>query len=168
MTKLQTSSLRWASNLLVVVLTILATFVLPSVAMACETADDAKPDSECVVMEREGVRGVWFNLPAATEIARLKESVPVLQEQIEKLEEIGVIRGDQAVLYARAAAGMAETLKEERTATAVIVKAKRRALKERDAAREELGAWYRSPWLWFGAGVAVTALGGGAVILALD
>jgi len=60
---------------------------LPSKAFACDTIENATLDSSCVVMAREGQRGVWFSLSEAERLRKASLIVPELQLQIKKFEE---------------------------------------------------------------------------------
>ena len=146
---------------IVALITALTILLLPMRAMAdCYTLDKAPPDASCVVMNHGEARGVWFTLKLSQEFKEMKQKVPELEAQIMNLQLWVQHREKQVDLYKGITSELQETLVEERKAGALIVKAKRRAINERDESRAELGRWYRSPWLWMGVGVVATVATG--------
>lgn len=65
----------------------------------CVTADEATPESTCVVMAREGVRGVWFSLAEAEAIRRMRLELPELRLQVQRLEQLTAVQGERVTLY---------------------------------------------------------------------
>lgn len=129
-------------------------------ALACDTAAEATTQSDCVVMERAGQRGVWFNLAQADEIRRLRLEVPELRLQITNLERAVDVQTQRVDLYREAG-------QLRREASEVAQMALNDALARETRLRSELDAWYRSPVFWLVVGVVVTAAAfiGGALAL---
>ncbi len=136
------------------VMMILLAFLLPlgskqCAAAECVTEVAATSDSSCVVLTRDGVRGVWFSLEEAESIREMKLIMPELTLQLSSFERIAVINekrieGYQEITYEQQK--MIELLQMQlNTAT------------EREAhLRENTKAWYRSPALWLSVGVIVS------------
>jgi hypothetical protein len=121
----------------------------PLAGAECFDAESAPVGADCVVMDRDETRGVWFALPLASSLRISHLKVPELEKQIAKLEEAEMAQRDQVALYVRAA--------EEQKKIVSVIDGQNQLLTSRaHRAEEELDAWYRSPWLWFGAGVALT------------
>lgn len=133
------------------------------VARACDEGAKARPDSTCVVMTRQGVRGVWFRLAEADELRKAVRLVPELTLQIQTYSELDEKRADEVValkgaLAARTAAN--EALKAE---VDKAVRAANAAQADAAAAREELGRWWRTPIVWLTIGALAGALAGIAI-----
>ena len=154
-----------ASSRIIAAITLIAfalTFAVPAGAK-CYPIDKAPLDADCVVMPHGSQRGVWFRLDKADELRRLNLIIPELRGQVGRYEELMKLRDSQltdlrGALGAHKRAG--ELLK---TTNATLVKDARRARDERDKAQAALGAWYRSPFLWFGVGTLVSIVVGGLV-----
>jgi hypothetical protein len=132
-------------------------------ARACETATSARPDSECVVLDRQGAKGVWFQLALANQLRTSHQLVSELRLQAEKYSELDKKRTEEVealrgALTLRQVAG--EQLKAE---LELQTKEARAATEEAIAAREDLDRWWRSPIVW----LAVGALGGALAGIAI-
>ncbi len=124
-------------------------------ASACDTAATATADSTCVVLARDGYRGVWFDLATANALRIDHDKVPPLEKLAADTKAALDLRSAQSGQLSAAYAA-------EQTAQVAAMKAYEKAQAEADAAH----AWYRSPLLWFGVGAV---LGAGAVtVLALE
>lgn len=137
---------------------------LPAHAMDCVTAANATPASECVVLEQNGVRGVWFELKIADELRKAKLSFPELQLQIGALEQRGAVRDWQLERYLEVISLKQEALSEMDKGLAAQVRIAREARDGERKAVERLHAWYNQPSLWFGAGVVVTLVAGVLIV----
>lgn len=132
-------------------------------ASACETAAKARPDSACVVLDRQGVKGVWFQLTAADELRTSYQLVPELRLQLEKYSEMESRRADE-VEALRGALKLRQQVNDElHRELALMTKSTREAEERAAAASEELGRWWRSPFVW----LTVGALAGGLATLAI-
>jgi len=129
----------------------------PLKALACDTVDTATLKSTCVVMPVQGRPGVWFDLATADELRRLKLEVPELRLQVEKFSLIETRREAQVQALLEAGSLRREAAEMLKASIDASVKDAREARQEAADAREELAAWYRSPWLW---GVTGAVLGG--------
>lgn len=132
-------------------------------ACACDEGARARPDSPCVVVSRQGVRGVWFRLAEADELRKAKLLVPQLSLQIQQYSDLDKKRTEQVTalkgaLAARTAAN--DALKLE---VGKAVQAASAAQAEAMAAREELGRWWRSGFVWLTVGALAGALAGIAI-----
>jgi len=141
----------------------LLSILVPIRAYACETEATARPDSECVVMQRGGIRGVWFRLDVADELRRMKLEFPELRIQTEKQSEVLALRESQVIYLRQALDAHEKALAEVKSANEILSRDAARARQERDEAKAELGAWYRSPILWTAIGSGAT-LGGGFLL----
>jgi hypothetical protein len=130
-------------------------FLVPFARAECVTAAQATPIDTCVVMARDGARGVWFELKVANDLRKYKLEVPELRLQIAKLEGVVALEKTRAEMFKEAADLRAQALKLQEAQVD-------RSLAAGAKAQEETGAWYRSPILWFAAGILVT----GAVVVA--
>lgn len=137
----------------------------PSVAFACETLETAKLDSECVVMTRDGQRGVWFRLSAADKIRKMKLELPELRLQIEKYELAEEERQSEVRELKMAIELQKSSLMALESTIENHAKEAREAEERAKAAEDELDKWYRSPWLWGAVGIAV---GVGSTLLIAD
>lgn len=143
-------------------LTLIAATALPAPALACETVETARLDSECVVMPRGELRGVWFRLDKADELRRASLELAETRQQVTWYQKLSDIRDEQTVAYTQALDERRAALQAVQKVNELLVSDARQAREERDKAKAELGKWYRSPFLWVSVGVAVT-LAGGAV-----
>ncbi len=126
----------------------------PSTALACDTLANARLDSTCVVMPREGVQGVWFDVNTAGSLRTAKLEVPELRLQIEVFQRVEAGRVSESADLRAALQLMKESLATlEGTISAHVAEARRT---REDAAQAR--SWYRSPWMLWGAGVASGAL----------
>ena len=131
----------------------------PATAHACDTVATATPGSTCVVLERESVRGLWFDLGTGNGLRKAKLLVPELKLQTGLLESKLEARDFQLESYRSVLKLKNGIQKEQQRAIGLLTKQERQA-------REALDAWYRSPVLWFAVGVVVPIVGG-AIIAAL-
>lgn len=153
------------SRITSIVLILFLALCAPRKAAACDTVENAGLDSTCVVMPFQGRQGVWFDVSTADELRRLRLQVPELQLQLEDFNQIELIRESQLDSMRQAVSlqqGANELLKKTVMAN---VRDAREAREDAAEAREELNAWYRSPWLW---SVAGAVLGGTVTVLLLD
>ena len=132
-------------------------------ALGCETFDARTSESTCVVMPLDERKGVWFDLETADGLRKLKLEVPELRALVKDYERSRKLYKFQAERYREAWALSSGVVSDLHASQLLHVRAAREAREERDAARAETGAWYRSPILWAGAGVTVT-LGVGALV----
>ena len=130
----------------------------PSIAQACDTAETATPESTCVVLKREGILGVWFDLATADVYRKLKLEVPELRIQITTLETKAATRESQLGEYHEIVRLKDDSLKVAANSMDVFARRARKA-------EEALDAWYRSPALWFALGAVTTA---GVAVMAAD
>lgn len=133
-------------------------------AQACDTIKTATLKSTCVVMEREGQNGVWFDLATADELRKSKLDVPELQLQISSYEQMALAREFQVSTYLKVIKLKDNALKVAEDNMAVFAKQARTAREDAHAAMDELDAWYRSPSLWAGIGAAVVT----GIVVALE
>lgn len=133
-------------------------------ARACDTAAQAGPESSCVVLDRHGVRGVWFRLAEADELRRSVTLLPELRLQIEKYSQMETSLG-------REVESLRGALDAQRVASTKLAKAveasqgeARAAQEDAARAREELGRWWRSPLIWLSVGALAGALAGLALV----
>lgn len=138
----------------------LACNAAPASALDCVTAANATPASDCVVLERDGARGVWFDLKTADELRKAKLSFPELQLQIGALEQRGAVRDWQLERYLEVISLKQEALSEMDKGLAAQVRIAREARKGEREAVEALHAWYNQPSLWFASGVVVSVVAG--------
>lgn len=117
----------------------------------CLTLAEARPDSTCVVMPREGVRGVWFELAEADRLRRAHLELGELRLQVAAMEQLRVVWATRADQYREAA-----TLRGE--AAEVLERQLNEALARTEAARADADAWWRQPALWFGLGAVVAVV----------
>lgn len=136
----------------------------PLKALACDTVDTATLKSTCVVMPIQGRPGVWFDLATADELRRLKLEVPELRLQVEKFSLIEMRREAQVQALLEAGSLRREAADMLKASIDHSVKDARLARQEAADAREELGAWYRSPWLWGVTGAVLGALATGFLV----
>lgn len=147
---------RWLSCL---VAAVFSTAALAPVARACDTVATATVESTCVVMEREGARGVWFALETADELRKYKLEVPELRLQIRSYEQIARAREVQVKTYLDVIALKDSAIKTAEDNMEAFTRQAREAREAEREARAELGAWYRSPALWFAVGgILVTGI----------
>jgi hypothetical protein len=136
-------------------------------ARACDTEATAKPDSECVVMARAGVRGVWFQLHIAEQLRTGALELPELRSQLGAYEQALGVRDFQLENLRQAVAAQREASKAALGANEILVRDAQRARSERDEALQSRSAWYRSPVFWFGVGVGTTLISGYVLARAL-
>jgi chromosome segregation ATPase len=110
---------------------------------------DAAPLPECVVMKRGTQRGVWFSLKSASVLEQNTQKLPELKKQVTELEAETTGYVKQIELYKGA---VKETVAVNSSLTAENEALQHQVIE----AQSSRDAWYRSPWLWFGAGVATT------------
>lgn len=120
----------------------------PTLARACETTATARPDSECVVMARQGANGVWFSLTAADKLRAAFRLVPELQLQLEKYSEVDDARAREAANLREALAAQKRVSDELKQHAALSDKAALAALDDATRAQVELDSWWRSPVAW--------------------
>lgn len=110
---------------------------------------NAAPLPECVVMKHGTQRGVWFALKSASVLEQNTRKLPELQKQVSELEAEAAAQVRQIELFKGV---VRETVGANSSLTAENEALQRQVLD----AQSSRDAWYRSPWLWFGAGVATT------------
>ncbi|MGW8177450.1 MAG: hypothetical protein ACWGQW_01420 [bacterium] len=125
------------------------------------TADEATPESTCVVMAREGVRGVWFSLAEAEAIRRMRLELPELRLQVQRLEQLTAVQGERVTLYR-------ESMRLRAEALTTAQQQLEQALEREARLRDRLGAWYRSPALWFAVGSLVTTVAYVAIVFGVN
>lgn len=126
----------------------------------CVTADVARSSDTCVVVDRAGVKGVWFALPVADELRKIKLEVPELRLQVGKLEALLEVERRRVLMFRESSELRRQALQDKD-------KQVDRALTAGATAQAESSAWYRSPVLWFSVGTLVAGvLFGGAMGIA--
>lgn len=144
-----------------VLVAILLLAALPgSASAACDTEGDATPASACVVMERDGQRGVWLRMSEADALRRLRLEVPELRLQVERLGMVAEIQTERVAAYREAGELRRDALAQSRIQL------------EASLGREHhlwtrLHAWSRSPAFWLAMGIVITAVGLVALVVAL-
>lgn len=134
--------------------------LLPALARAeCFPIEKAPLDADCVVMPYGQQRGVWFRLDKAEEFRQLKLAEPELKRQIALYESTRATLAASALDYKAAYGKQVEVTTATLEINEKLVSEARRSREAAAEAADETDAWYRSPFLWFGAG-AVAALGG--------
>jgi len=132
---------------------------LTPAARACDTVATATVESTCVVMEREGARGVWFVLETADELRKYKLEVPELRLQIRSYEQMAAAREVQVHTYLDVITLKDSAIKTAEDNMGAFARQAREAREAERKARDELGAWYRSPALWAAiGGILVTGI----------
>ena len=108
------------------------------------------------VLDVEGVEGVWYPTPIASDLERAKDLVPELEAQVADLEKRATVTAEvtQAAL-----AVLAQSERVEGVATWSIERYEKAAQQAEDR-RREADAWYRAPELWGALGIVV----GGALV----
>jgi hypothetical protein len=114
-------------------------------------------------MPLDGRQGVWFDLETADGLRKLKLEYPELKKTLKDYQRLEALGAFQAMRYREAWELTRGVVTDLQSSQAVYVRQAREAREARDAAREELGVWYRSPILWTGAGVTLT-LGVGVLV----
>lgn len=132
-------------------------------ARACETVASARPDSSCVVLDRQGVKGVWFQLALADELRTSHQMIPELRLQLEKYSEMDLKRADE-VEALRGALTLRQLVNDQLNAEVErMAKETREAQEQAAAATEALGRWWRSPIVWLTVGALAGGLAGIAI-----
>jgi outer membrane murein-binding lipoprotein Lpp len=132
-------------------------------ARACETTTTARPDSTCVVLDRQGAKGVWFQLALADELRTSHQLIPELRLQLEKYSEADRKQTDE-VAALRGALTLRQLATDQLKAEVdAATKEARAAQDDATAARQELDRWWRSPFLWLSVGALAGALVGIAI-----
>ena len=126
----------------------------------CVPVSQATPDSSCVVLARDGQRGVWLSLSEADRRSLETEALAAVRVALEKQRTLTSLRESEAKLWQRAATER----KAQADAAGAEATAARSDAAKAQAALEASGAWYRSPWVWLGAGLV---LGGGTTAFVL-
>lgn len=131
--------------------------IFPRCVLACDTASDATPDSDCVVMERSGVKGVWLNLERADEYRKLRLAEPELKLQIDLAGRRQTILEWQIEQYSEVLSLDEANLAAVKESLETMAQTTAAAKVAENKAREELNVWYRNPAIWaaFGALVVV-------------
>jgi hypothetical protein len=112
-----------------------------------------------VVLPREGIRGLWYDLATANKLRKASLLVPELESQLKLQVEKVTVRDFQLNGYREAYDLQLEIQAQQQDAIALLTKQEREA-------REALHVWYRSPTLWFTVGVVVSGgVFGAAVVL---
>lgn len=150
---------------LVLICSLLLGLCAPVTAFGCDTVATATLESTCVVLEREGRRGVWFSLDKAQELRKGALEIPQLRLQLQTHDELEAKRTEQVIQLTAANAERKSAMVALESTNAAHVADARRAREDASQARAELDRWYRSPWVWFGAGIASGAL---AAVMIVD
>ena len=116
----------------------------------CVPAVEATPESTCVVLYRQGIRGVWFSLDEADALRQLRLEVPELRFQLGTLEQLAVVQDERIELYRESARLRAEAL-------TALQEQLELAHQREERLSKYAGAWYRSPVLWFSVGMMLSA-----------
>lgn len=131
-------------------------------ANACDTAATATKASMCVVMSRDGVRGVWYELKTANELRetrdKFKLEVPELKLQIRLGDRRNSVRDFQLESYREVVAIKDGSIKLAQDSMVAFARTAREAREAEREAVEELNAWYRSQVLWMGIGASVVTI----------
>jgi hypothetical protein len=127
-------------------------------ALECVAALHATAQSECVVIERAGVRGIWFQLAVADELRRAKIANSEYQLQVALLEQRAGLRDWQLAQYMDVINLKQEAVTELERGLEAQVSLAREAREAEKRAEAELSAWYRQPALWFAAGLVVSSV----------
>lgn len=142
---------------------ILAMLAAAAPARACEPAAQAGPESDCVVLQFQNRTGVWFSLKKADALRKSWQEMPQLRLQLDKYTKLEAIREVQLSEYKQALAERKQVQKSLLQTNALLVRDARLAHEDAAAAH----AWYRSPFLWAGVGVVVTAAVGATLVVAI-
>lgn len=132
-------------------------------ARACDEGAQARPDSTCVVMSRQGVRGVWFRLAEADELRKATLLVPQLSLQIQQYSDLDKKRAEQVTALEGALAARTAVNDALKLEVGKAVQAASAAQADAMAAREELSRWWRSGFVWLTVGALAGALAGIAI-----
>jgi hypothetical protein len=116
----------------------------------CVIESEATPESTCVVMSRDGVRGVWFSLDEADTLRQLRLEVPELNFQLEVFEQFSAVQDERINLYRDSLQLRTEALSQLQGQLDL-------SRQREEDLRRQLGAWYRSPVLWFTVGMVMSA-----------
>lgn len=130
-------------------------------ARACDLV--AKPDTTCLSLQVQGVKGTWFRLDMSQELLRANKLVTELSIQIHTFEDLDKERVNE--ITALRGALDAETAANAKLKVDVeaAVKAEREAQETAAAAQAELDRWWRSPIVWLAVGLTAGALAGIAI-----
>jgi hypothetical protein len=109
-------------------------------------------------------RGVWFRLNKADELRRASGELGEARKQLGWYDRLDKVRDGQVVAYTSALDERRAALVAVQEVNSVLVRDARRARGERDAAKAELGRWYRSPVLWVTVGIVATLVAGGITL----
>lgn len=147
--------MKWPSYLAILCSLLLGARPAVALDLKCDTAIEETPDSQCVVMNRQGMRGVWFELGVANELRRNTRLLDGLQLQLNKYSMITALAEKEASVCREQVAVLESTrLKLEKQVELATSDARK--------AREELASgrrWYTSPIFWgitmFIAGAAI-------------
>lgn len=153
-------------SLICLVAAVCSVFVSPSVARACDTLATATLESDCVVMDRAGRKGVWFSLDTADKLRKLKLEVPELRLQILNYEKTLEIKNFQISSYLETIALKDSVIQTSKASMDTFARQARLAQEGERLALNELHAWYRSPALW--AAVGATVVTGIVITLTLE
>ncbi len=142
-------------------LTLLVVLISAPARADCVLVSKATVDSTCVVMRLGNQQGIWFTLSVAEEFRKLRLEAPELRLQVHRLESSLQLESESSAFFRRAA-------EERRLALVDSEHNVDIALAHAVKIEEESRAWYRSPWLWFSAGVLVSGAVSIGVMSALE
>jgi hypothetical protein len=117
----------------------------------CVIESEATPESTCVVMERNEIRGVWFDLATADTLRRFKLEVFELREQIINSEQMFELQTERLRFFE-------EISKEHKEAIELIQIELDRSLQREKELKLKSNLWYKSPILWFVSGIVLSTI----------
>jgi hypothetical protein len=124
--------------------------LLSTVIAKADTVPSTQP-IKATALKLNGVDGVWLPLDSAKRLLAMAEDYPLVLQELGTLKEL-CAKKDEALKITQGmlsdSAKLAETLKVQVA----------EEHKGRVSAEEALGKWYRSPYLWFAAGVVVSSV----------
>ncbi|MDQ3170036.1 MAG: DUF5129 domain-containing protein [Acidobacteriota bacterium] len=123
---------------------------LPSIDLSRPCAPEVPEERRRASLARSGDVGVWFHIDVASCMVQRLAVLPTYVERVSLLQER--IEASSHLLDTLTTAELLSRQIAE-TATGALTAAER----ARRRAEEELGAWYRSPVLWFSVGAIVVA-----------
>lgn len=147
--------------------TLLAYLVLQTAApvarASCDKEANARPDSTCVLMARQGVKGMWFRLAEANELRKMSLTTEQLSLQIQQYSDLDKARAREVAALNGALASRAAANDALKAEVAKAVQAASAAQADATAARKELDQWWRSGFVWLAVGALAGALAGIAI-----
>jgi hypothetical protein len=126
----------------------------------CPVESKATPASQCVVMRRGEVRGVWLVLPVVTQLRQNSFDLDDEKAKNGKLQEALALRDEQVELQRKAIEEQKAASVKLDTALSAEVAAATQKETERAAAVAKSSSLVRSPWLWASVGATVGGFAG--------